>query len=294
MDSKAGREGEESIHQMRAERTENKLKLRKKLINEKIFSKRIPPSLPKEAFIETHPSMKAPEAIEDTKTRKEEPREPKGLTNLSNFKKKTRKTGRKCWICKSPNHFKKNCPNIKCFHCHKLGHMKEHCYKRKVDFIFNWLWEMSQKYIEALKKRYKQKEEICRKFRESKYKKDGEVYKVFNKEIEVGVYIGPGTPKQFQSYNEIQPCSTNKRFVEACVRKATPVEKIRLFKGYTNWCGCGKINMGKREFIQHIYNIHNGIALPSSYINRPPWIDLIQFYTDEAEMYYMGVNPDVA
>ena len=52
--------------------------------------------------------------------------------------------------------------------------------------------------------------------------------------------------------------------------------------------------MGKREFIQHIYNIHNGIALPSSYINRPPWIDLIQFYTDEAEIYYMGVNPDVA
>ena len=88
MNPKAGREGEESIHQMRAERTENKLKLRKKLINEKIFSKRIPPSLPKEAFIETHPSMKAPEAIEDTKTRKEEPREPKGLTNLSNFKKK--------------------------------------------------------------------------------------------------------------------------------------------------------------------------------------------------------------
>ena len=88
MNSKAGREGEESIHQIRAERTENKPKLRKKRINEKIFSKRIPPSLPKEAFIEAHPSMKAPEAIEDTKTRKDEPREPKGLTNLSNFKKK--------------------------------------------------------------------------------------------------------------------------------------------------------------------------------------------------------------
>ena len=95
MNSKAGREGEESIHQMRAERTENKLKLRKKLINEKIFSKRIPPSLPKEAFIETHPSMKAPEAIEDTKTRKEEPREPKGLTNLSNFKKKNQENRKK-------------------------------------------------------------------------------------------------------------------------------------------------------------------------------------------------------
>jgi len=69
------------------------------------------------------------------------------------------------------------------------------------------------------KKRYKQKEITFRKFRESKYKKDGEVYKVFNKKIEVGVYVGPGTPKQFQSYNEIQPSSTNKRFVGACLRK---------------------------------------------------------------------------
>ena len=47
------------------------------------------------------------------------------------------------------------------------------------------------------KKRYKQKEEICRKFRESKYKKDGEVYKVFNKEIEVGVYVVPGHLNNF-------------------------------------------------------------------------------------------------
>ena len=81
-------------------------------------------------------------------------------------------------------------------------------------------------------------------------------------------------------------CSTNKRFIEACVRKATPVEKPKLFKGFTNWRGCGKINMGKREFIQHIYNTHNGIALPSSFINRPPWVDYIHFYTEEAEMYY--------
>ena len=130
-------EKENSIHQMKAERTENKLKLRKKLLNETISSKKFPPSLLKEAPIETHPPIRAPEAIEDTKNGKEEPSEPIGLINLSNIKKKTRKTKRKCWICKSPNHFKKNCPKIKCSHCHKLGHMKEHCYKSKVYFIFN-------------------------------------------------------------------------------------------------------------------------------------------------------------
>ena len=121
MNAKAGREGEDSIHQMRVERTENKLKLRKKLLNETISSKRFPPSLPKEAPIETHPPIRAPKAIEDTKNGKEEPSEPKGLINLSNFKQKTRKTKRKCWICKSPNHIKKNCPKIKCSHCHNHG-----------------------------------------------------------------------------------------------------------------------------------------------------------------------------
>ena len=91
----------------------------------------------------------------------------------------------------------KNCPKINCFHCLKLGHMKENCYKRKVVFIFIWLWEMIQKYIEALKKIYKQKEEIHLKFRESKCKKDGEVYKVFNKEILVGIYVGRGHLSNF-------------------------------------------------------------------------------------------------
>ena len=46
---------------------------------------------------------------------------------------------------------------------------------------------------------------------------------MYNKDTEVGVYIGPGTSKQFKAFNEIQPRSTDKKFVEACVRKATPI-----------------------------------------------------------------------
>ena len=294
MDSKEGSE-ERNTHDLnRAEGIKTKLERRKRRLDDYLLSKRILPNLPTEAFIEPEQQYKAPEALEDKTKKKEEPSEQKGKLNLSNHRNKSRKSKKRCWICKSPNHFKNNCPKIKCFHCHKLGHMKKHCYKRKVDFIFNWLWEMDQKYREALKKRYIEKEEICRKFRESKYIKEGSVYKMYNKDTEVGVYIGPGTPKQFKAFNEIQPRSTDKKFVEACVRKATPIEKLKLFNGFTNWCGCGKINMGKREFIHHIYNIHNGIALPSSFINRPPWVDYIHFHTEEAEMYYMGINPEEA
>ena len=39
---------------------------------------------------------------------------------------------------------------------------------------------------------------------------------------------------------------------------------------------------------------HNGIALPSSFINRSPWVDYIHFHTEEAEIYYMDINPEEA
>ena len=107
------------------------------------------------------------------------------------------------------------------------------------------------------------------------------------------MYTGPGTPKQFNAYNEIQTCSTNKRIIEAWFRKAIQVEKLKLFKGFTNLSGSGKINMGKREFFHNIYNTKSGIALPSSFINRPPWVDYIHFYKEE-QMYYMGINPEEA
>ena len=52
-----------------------------------------------------------------------------------------------------------------------------------------------------------------------------------------------------------------------------------------------------------IINIHNfqisnieipsRIALPNSFLNRPPWIDWVFFYSDEAESFYNDVATDL-
>ena len=60
---------------------------------------------------------------------------------------------------------------------------------------------------------------------------------MFNKDTEVVVFIRSCIPKQFKAFNEIKPRSTNKKFVEACIRKATPIEKLKLFNGFTNLYG---------------------------------------------------------
>ena len=57
-------------------------------------------------------------------------------------------------------------------------------------------------------------------------------------------------------------------------------------------CACGKTDLPKSKFIKHVRDIHDGIALPNSYLNRPPWIDHIFFYSDEAEIFYNNIKPD--
>ena len=34
------------------------------------------------------------------------------------------------------------------------------------------------------------------------------------------------------------------------------------------------------------------LLLPNNYLNRPPWIDRIFFYSDEAEIFYNNIKPD--
>ena len=48
----------------------------------------------------------------------------------------------------------------------------------------------------------------------------------------------------------------------------------------------------KKTYIKHVKQIHNGIALPKSILNRPPWVDYVFFYSDEVEELYAGVDAE--
>ena len=151
---------------------------------------------------------------------------------------------------------------------------------------------MQNKWKTSFRDKWKRKIEIGKKFRESSYKKENDVYKVYWKNHEVGEYIGPGAPKQFKSFNEIQPNSTDIRFVETGIKKSTPIIKLKLFNGFSNWCACGETGLTKKKYIKHVNEIHSGIALPNSFLNRPPWIDWVFFYSDEAESFYNDIATD--
>ena len=76
-------------------------------------------------------------------------------------------------------------------------------------------------------------------------KTENDVYKVYWKNQEVGEYIGPGASKQFKSFNEIQPNSTDLRCAVG-IKKSTPIIKLNLFNRFSNWCVCGETELTKK------------------------------------------------
>ena len=62
--------------------------------------------------------------------------------------------------------------------------------------------------------------------------------------------------------------------------KASPVKSLQLYKGLSNWCSCGEIDMSSRDFTGHCLDHHRGIAPKDSQLNKPPWMDWVQYYDD--------------
>ena len=145
MDARAGEN--DTPTKLGKERINTRLNRRKEAIQKKLFEARTTSTLQKE---QTFP--KAMNAQEEPEEKPLEESRPYGHKDLSkHHKAKPRRSRRRCWICKSPNHYKRQCPSNRCFYCHMLGHVKADCNKRKINFIFNRLMEMFEGYKEANK-----------------------------------------------------------------------------------------------------------------------------------------------
>ena len=107
----------------------------------------------------------------------------------------------------------------------------------------------------------------------------GEVQVLQWKGKTVGEYIGPGL---------IGPTLNNFRHnlfdleqIQRLVEKATPAKSLNLYKGYSNCCACGAIDLSSREFISHCMDHHRGLAMKNCQLNRPPWVDWVNYEDDE-------------
>ena len=226
--------------------------------------------------------------------KEEEPRVIKGL-DLTKHYQKRKKSKKRCWICRSPTHFKNRCPHIRCFWCHKFGHVKANCHMKMIEYVYHRVKEdvarkemkMEQNQMNREKKKeQKQYEKKILQLRvkelNSKYEKKegkGEVQVLQWKGNTIGEYQGPGLigPILEKFRRNLFDLDQINRLLE----KAGPVKSLNLYRGMSNWCPCGEIDMNSRDFIGHCMDHHRGIAMRNSQLNRPPWIDWVEYDDDE-------------
>ena len=227
-------------------------------------------------------------------SREEDPRGIKGL-NLSKHYKKRKKSKKRCWICKSPTHFKNRCPYIRCFWCHKTGHIKTNCHMKMIEYVYHRVkedvarkemkMEQNQKKREQKmeQKQYEKKileiriKELNSKLEEKEGK--GEVQVLQWKGKTIGEYKGPGLIRPI--LEKFRRNLFDFEQINRLLDKATPVKSLNLYRGFSNWCACGTIDLNSRDYIGHCMDHHRGIAMKDSQLNRPPWMDWVDYDNDE-------------
>ena len=295
------------------ERVNFKLKDRKKELQEKLFSfrfSRIQPQQNKIANCFAPEEHKINEMDLDVNPKAEGEKEveigDKRYANVSmHFKRRPKKLRRKCWTCGSPSHIKKECPNILCFYCRKPGHLKAHCWRRKLDYIFARLKEnIHVKDKKKLKQEKKKQERQQRKFElqilharfnnlDCFLKKTEKGDKPFLKwkNFEIGEFKGTGHPNQIiQKYQQHQ---YEDKLMQVYVKKEIPLSRFTLYGGFSNWCGCGEIDLGNDVFSDHVKRHHHGKIPVNSHLNRPFWLDWINFNSEEIEYQFCYTLSDL-
>ena len=146
---------------------------------------------------------------------------------------------------------------MQCFYCHLLGHVKSTCYKRKIEFVYQWLMEIATK-IQFIQMN------VEKLIKESKIIVKGQVSKLICKHQEVGEYTGPGLPTPIRLLLKLP---YDVKLTEVVLRK--PVQREtqsanRLFKLMPLWKNRPNIT---KEFNRHISLEHDGYALPNNILN---------------------------
>ena len=133
---------------LRQEHLLSREKIRKIIIQEKLFQKRHLQTQLKQRTLLQFFAPEEPQDIQIMKNiqmvekNKEEIRE-KRYPNLNqHFKKRTKKSRKRCWYCFSYSHLKRYCPNIQCFYCGNYGHIKKDFHKKKINYLNSRLKEI--------------------------------------------------------------------------------------------------------------------------------------------------------
>ena len=118
-------------------------------------------------------------------------------------------------------------------------------------------------------------------------KEKGDIQVLIENGKSIGRYTGPGllgpTIDKFRSNRfEIEQ-------INRLLEKAVTVKSLNLYKGLSNWCPCGAIDLSSKDFISHCLAHHRGIAMKNYQL-----MDWVEYDNDEImeQLCFSDINLD--
>ena len=283
-DFKEGRKNEQERH---------KLKKRKKEID-KIISK-------KRGLLSSN--LDLPQEIEIEEEKEEELCKPeKGYLTLNQYQKHhyhpRKKKNKKCWICGSRWHLKRDCTKLSFFYCGAKGHIKQKCWKYELHIAIRMLKGKKVEEQKETKNKQKRTKTATDRMKEMVFRQEGEQYIMTHKGQDLAIYSGDYPFEKARG--GFEPPRLPHWQMEKAIKNDLQVNKLKISDYLPHQCGADGEVLNGKSFLVHCQFEHRNWVPKGSLIKASPyrfWLlwyseeNFIKFMRDRGEIQYIKANP---
>jgi hypothetical protein len=266
---------QDEIKEMNKTRQTFKEELRKKKINEKLMESRMP-------------SKKNLSKLKEEE--KEEPRKSEEMhLQLNQFHKyyRSKKKGKRCWLCRSWRHLKCNCPKLRCWFCGNKGHTKRKCYKYELHLAIQIL---RNTHGDKEMKEKRNKNTALDRFKEVEFRLvNGEMI-MNHKGTDLAVYIGEY--KFSYAKRGFESSLLPKWLMEKPITTDIPIKKLKYSNYLPHQCGIDGEVIDGFNFGVHCDTKHRGYCPKGSLINASPYRYWLLWFDDRNFGRFMNTIGD--
>ena len=212
----------------------------------------------------------------------------KGFMPLNQFMRrhyhKRKKKFKRCWVCLSKAHLKRDCPKMRCFYCGRQGHIKKKCiwYELHKTLLILKGKEVADPKV---KKTKINKKTATDRMKEVAFREEGKEHILVHKGVDLATYIGdyPFTVGRMG----FDPPRTPKHLRDKVIKVDMPTRQLKYSDFLPHQCGSDGEVLNGKGFIIHCQTEHKGYVPAGSLINASPYRFWLLWWDDENFIRFM-------
>lgn len=159
-----------------------------------------------------------------------------------------KKKNKKCWICGSRWHLKRDCTKLRCFYCGTKGHIKQKCWKYELHIAIRTLKEKKVEEPKETKNKPRIKTATDR-MKEVVFRQEGKYHIMSHKGQDLATYIGEYPFEKARG--GFEPPRLPHWQMEKAIKNDLQVKKLKISDYLPHQCGADGEVLNGKSFLVH-------------------------------------------